>query len=118
MERRPANHRAVEDYLRKAVARIDALAEENKNVTTHGLRTTFTNWAADNGYNSDLINLTLGHNIKAISENKTNWSYFYQVTLIKDRTTMMDWEHYCLSLCGAPRQAADNVISFPPASTA
>jgi integrase len=112
-----ANHRAVEDHLTKAAQRIDAV--EMKDPTPHGLRTTLTTWAMEHGYDSDLVNLTLGHNIRAISENKTNWSYFYEVSLIGRRMEMVThWEQECRSLVRELQQAADNVISFHPTSSA
>jgi integrase len=83
-----------------------------KNITPHGLRTTFTTWAKENGYSDDLINLTLGHIIPAIRDNPTNWSYFYKVQLLEDRRKMMaHWEQHCLSKCGDA--AADNILHFP-----
>jgi hypothetical protein len=72
---------------------------------------TFTTWAKEHGYSDDLINLSLGHVIPAIAENSTNWSYFYGVQLIEERTEMMaHWERHCLSLV-VPQQT--NNISFP-----
>jgi integrase len=111
-----ANHRGAEDYLTKAAARLEEV--ETKKISTHGLRATFVTWAKEHGYSDDLINLSLGHIIPAIRENKTNWHYFYDVILIKQRAAMMKhWEQHCLSLC-VEQAPADNVISFPPASSA
>jgi integrase len=113
-----SSHRTIDDHLTKAVARLNAkgakiriVPEGAKKVTVHGLRgATFTTWAKEHGYSDDLINLSLGHMIPAIRENKTNWSYFYNVQLITDRTEMMQhWERHCRSLC----EPADNVVPFP-----
>jgi integrase len=113
-----STHATVDDYLTKAVARLNAagakirlVPEDAKKVTVHGQRgATFTTWAKQHGYSDDLINLSLGHIIPAILENKTNWSYFYNVDLMEDRTEMMQhWERHCLSLV----QPADNVLKFP-----
>jgi hypothetical protein len=109
------NHRAVEDHLQAAA---DYLVErgiiKTKKITPHGLRTTFTTWAKSHGYggyNNDLIDLSLGHTIEAIRNNKTNWHYFYRVLLLDQRRQMMKhWEQHCLSRCGA---AASNIIAFP-----
>jgi integrase len=106
------NHRGVEDHLRVAADHLFGLGiiKTNK-IVPHGLRTTFVTWAKKHGYSDDLINLSLGHMIPAILENKTNWAYFYQVTLIEERRQMMEhWEQHCLSLCGEP---AGNVDPFP-----
>jgi integrase len=114
-----SSHRTLDDYLTKAVARLNAqganirlVPEDAKKVTVHGMRgATFTTWAKEQGYSEDLINLSLGHVIPAIRENKTNWSYFYNVQLIKQRIEMMvHWEQHCLSLCGKPQQT--NVVSL------
>jgi integrase len=105
---KPSSHRTLDDYLTKAAFRLRAagetirfVPEDAKKATIHGFRgATFTTWAKENGYSDDLINLSLGHVIPAIRENKTNWSYFYNVLLLKDRTEMMThWERHCLSLC-------------------
>jgi integrase len=98
---------AIWDYLRKAVARIVAQGIEVKLVpenathpTVHGLRSTFATWAKEeHGYDDDLINLSLGHVIPAIRENRTNEHYLLNVQLLKRRAEMMTrWEQHCLSL--------------------
>jgi integrase len=96
------NHRAVEDHLQAAADHLFALGKikTKKKITPHGLRTTFVTWAKKHGYSDDCINLSLGHTIPAIRENKTNWAYFYEVKLIEERREMMiHWERHCLSLC-------------------
>jgi integrase len=105
------NHRAIGDHLRFAGKYlVERGIIKTEKITTHGLRTTFVTWAKNHGYSDDLINLTLGHIIPAIRDNKTNWAYFHKVTLLEARAQMMThWERHCLSLC----EPADNVIPFP-----
>jgi integrase len=104
-----SSHRTLDDYFTKAVDRLNAqkanirlVPEDGKKVTVHGMRATFTTWAKEQDYSDDLINLSLGHVIPAIRENKTNWHYFYEVMmkLTPRRIDMMaHWEQHCLSLC-------------------
>jgi integrase len=112
---RPTNR----THINKALKRIARTHPEvkKKNVTVQGIRTAFTTWATKAGYSDNLINLTLGHEIPAVKNNRTNRSYFYRMQLIDERREMMeDWDRYCLSLCDKPQRArtrASNVVRIP-----
>jgi len=121
---KPANHPGAEDYVKKAVARLNdqganiRIIPEGKKVTAHGARMTFTTWAKEcganfgHGYSDEMINLTLGHTIPAIRENKTNWHYFYEIKLLDARRKMMDhYERHCLSLRDQLPQT--NIVPLP-----
>ena len=99
-----SGHRTLDDYLRDAVNRLKAKGETIRiipEIKPRPLFTasapTFTKWATEQGYGDDLINLSLGHMIPAIRDNKTNWHYFYDVERLEARTEMMKyWEqHLC-----------------------
>jgi integrase len=93
---------------------------EDRRITPDGMRSTFTTWATEwfvpkiryvegSGSRADLIDLTLGHIIKAIRENSTNRSYFYGIRLLEQRREMMlAWERHCLSA-----SQPSNVVSLP-----
>jgi integrase len=96
-------HTAVGDHLKAAgeYLRERGLIQTEKMVP-HGLRTTFTTWAARNGYSDNLIDLTLGHILPAIRANSSNWAYYHRVIegMTDERRRMMElWEMHCLSLC-------------------
>ena len=112
-----SSHRTLDDYLHNAVNRLKAkgetiriIPEHKTKATIHGFRARFTKWATEQGYGDDLINLSLGHVIPAIRDNKSNWHYFYDVERLEERTEMMQrWERHCLSLV----EPADNILIFP-----
>jgi integrase len=117
------NDHGIAGHLTKAVNRLNAkganirrIPEHAPRVSAHGMRTCFTTWASAHDYPDNLINLSLGHIIPAIRQNKSNWSYYHQVVrgLIPQRQEMMaHWERHCLSLCG---ESQSNVVQLHPKS--
>jgi hypothetical protein len=103
----PASPSGARDFLNRAIEHlreegetIRIIPEGAEKATLHGVRgATFTTWAKKHGYSDDMVNLMLGHIIPAITENKTNWSYFWGVQLIPERRKMMEhYERHMLSL--------------------
>jgi hypothetical protein len=115
---RPTNTHTLNTYLKNAAKRIPDV--QKKDITVHGIRTAFGTWATEEkglSFDSDLVNLTLGHIIAAIRDNKANSSYLRHAQFINTRRALMvEWEAHCRSLISeSPHQAvaAANVISFP-----
>jgi integrase len=109
-------------YLKRVVNNIDEV--KKKNVTVHGIRTAFGTWATEEKgltFDSDVVNLTLGHIIAAIRDNKANTSYLRHANFIGVRRELMqEWEAHCLSLISEPpkKQAVgDNITRLVPRST-
>ena len=114
------NKNTLNTYLKNAAKRIPDV--KKKVVTVHGLRTAFGTWATEEkglSFDSNVVNLTLGHIIAAIRDNKANSSYLRHAQFINvRRALMMEWEAHCLSLISEPLQqavVANNVISFTAA---
>jgi integrase len=112
-----ANKNTLNLHLKNAAKRIPEV--QKKDVTVHGLRTAFGSWATEEkglSFDSDVVNLTLGHIIAAIRDNKANSSYLRHAKFLNARRAlMMEWEAHCLSLVSEPLQAAAsgaNVISL------
>lgn len=67
--------------------------QEDRVATTHGLRSSFADWAATNGYGEDLIEKALAHTMPKIQR------AYRRDDLLENRRTMMDaWGEYCFSL--------------------
>jgi integrase len=89
----PLSNMALEAVLRRA--EID--------VTTHGFRSSFRDWAGDStAFARDVVEAALAHAI----ENKTEAAYRRSDALEKRRKLMAEWAAYCSS---APKEAQGNV---------
>ena len=92
---RPLSNMALDAVLRRA--KID--------VTTHGFRSSFQDWAGDRtAFARDVVEAALAHTI----ENKTEAAYRRSDALEKRRRLMTAWASYCNS---APRSKAANNIT-------
>ena len=90
---RPLNNTALHAVLRRAKA----------DVTTHGFRSSFRDWAGDRtAFARDVVEAALAHAI----ENKTEAAYRRSDALEKRRKLMAAWAAYCAS---APKEAQGNV---------
>lgn len=66
--------------------------QENRVATTHGLRSSFADWAATNGYSEDLIGKALAHTMPKVQR------AYRRDDLVETRRPMMDaWGEYCFS---------------------
>lgn len=66
--------------------------QTDKVATTHGLRSSFADWAASNGYAEDLIEKALAHTMPKIQR------AYRRDDLLEARRSMMDaWGAYCFS---------------------
>jgi integrase len=90
---RPLSRMALEAVLRRA--KVD--------VTTHGFRSSFRDWAGDSTpFARDVVEAALAHAI----ENKTEAAYRRSDALEKRRKLMAAWAVFCAS---APKEAHSNV---------
>jgi integrase len=63
-----------------------------KNITTHGFRSTFRDWAAElTQYPNEVVEMALAHTIK----NKSEAAYRRGDLFEKRRAMMNDWERFC-----------------------
>ncbi|WP_042775864.1 tyrosine-type recombinase/integrase [Sinorhizobium fredii] len=62
--------------------------------TAHGFRSSFRDWASENGYARDVAERALAHTVK----NATEAAYHRTDLLEQRRKMMIEWEKYCLSL--------------------
>ena len=68
------------------------------NLTVHGFRSTFRDWAADRtGYANHVVEMALGHTIG----DKTEAAYRRGDLFDKRRRLMADWAKFCSSLPAA-----------------
>jgi integrase len=82
---RPLSNMALEAVLRRA--KVD--------VTTHGFRSSFRDWAGDQtAFARDVVEASLAHAI----ENKTEAAYRRSDALEKRRKLMAAWAAYCKSI--------------------
>ena len=94
----PLSNMALEAVLRRA--KVD--------VTTHGFRSSFRDWAGDStAFARDVVEAALAHAV----ENKTEAAYRRSDALEKRRKLMAAWSAYCNS---APIKARGNVMPLRP----
>jgi len=65
---------------------------EGRVATAHGFRSSFRDWASENGYARDLAERALAHTIR----NETEAAYHRTDLLEQRREMMLAWERYCL----------------------
>ncbi len=64
-----------------------------RNATAHGFRSSFRDWASENGYPRDLAERALAHRVKNAVE-----AAYHQTDLLDQRRPMMlEWEKFCLT---------------------
>ncbi len=87
----PLSDMALTKLLRDTNAHSDV---EGRIATAHGFRSSFRDWASENGYSRDLAERALAHTIKNSSE-----AAYHRTDLLEQRRPMMlEWERYCLNL--------------------
>jgi integrase len=80
---KPLSNRAMLDVLPRM---------KRSNLTTHGFRSTFRDWAAETTeFPSDLVEMALAHTI----ENQTQAAYRRGNMLERRRALMAAWDTYC-----------------------
>jgi integrase len=93
---------------------------EMKKPSIHAMRDAFTTWAAgEREAHHDLINLTLGHPVIAISQNKANDPYWKNVMAKleeKRRPLMQDWENFALSMWNEMQSERESEPESEPAA--
>ena len=61
--------------------------------TAHGFRSSFRDWASENGYSRDVAERALAHTVKSAVE-----AAYHRTDLLEQRRAMMlEWERYCLA---------------------
>lgn len=79
------------------------LRRMNLDITVHGFRSSFRDWAAEMTHHSpEVIEMALAHTIG----NKVEAAYRRGDLLEKRRALLTDWEEYCCEI------ATSNVIEF------
>jgi integrase len=72
---------------------------ERKDLTVHGFRSTFRDWAAETtAYTAELSEMALAHNIGS----KVEAAYRRGDLFEKRRRLMADWGQYCLTPYASP----------------
>lgn len=64
-----------------------------RNATAHGFRSSFRDWASENGYPRDLAERALAHTVK----NAVEAAYHRTDLLDQRRPMMLEWEKFCLT---------------------
>jgi len=87
-------------FLRKQKAQS---GEKGRVATAHGFRSSFRDWASENGYARDLAERALAHTIKNQAE-----AAYHRTDLLEKRCTMMEaWAQYVTG-----HATVDNVLHF------
>ena len=97
---RPMKASSLKGILRRVDEKQKALGLEGfrdrftgKMITTHGFRSTLTDWAEKEGFNSDLVEIQLHHRIKGVR------GHYLRDPQIERRREMLErWGDYCFSL--------------------
>lgn len=96
----PGRHGAIpsNNFLSAVLKRMEV------DVTVHGFRSTFKDWARERtAYDDEVSELALAH----VNSDETRAAYRRKDMLEKRRNLMRDWEHFCYH--GEPARGADNV---------
>jgi len=65
---------------------------QGRNATAHGFRSSFRDWASENGYPRDLAERALAHTVKSAVE-----AAYHRTDLLEQRRpVMLAWENFCL----------------------
>lgn len=90
---------ALTKYLRDVKA---ASSDASRTATAHGFRSSFRDWASENGYSRDLAERALAHTIKDKTE-----SAYHRTDLLEQRRAMMEaWSDH---VCGLKRAGGEVV---------
>ncbi len=94
----PLSDMALTKVLRNAKAKSDV---GDRIATAHGFRSSFRDWASENGYARDLAERALAHTIRDSTE-----AAYHRTDLLEQRRAMMDqWEAQVLTPEKYSRQA-------------
>lgn len=84
----------VRDMALTKILRENQVASDTKGrfATTHGFRSSFRDWASENGHSNDLAERTLSHSLKSVIE-----AAYHRTDLLEPRRMLMSqWEDHCL----------------------
>ena len=82
-------------------------SDPGRTATAHGFRSSFRDWASENGYSRDLAERALAHTINNATE-----AAYHRTDLLEQRRTMMEaWSSFACSTAGA-----SNVIALHKAA--
>ncbi|WP_183823356.1 tyrosine-type recombinase/integrase [Aliirhizobium cellulosilyticum] len=88
--RKPMTDMVLTKFLRDKKIQSDT---PGRLATAHGFRSSFRDWASENGYARDLAERALAHTIKNAVE-----AAYHRTDLLEQRRVMMlEWEQYCCS---------------------
>ncbi|MHA7969326.1 tyrosine-type recombinase/integrase [Rhizobium sp. CAU 1783] len=86
---KPVTDMALTKFLHDHAVESDT---PGRHATAHGFRSSFRDWASENGYSRDLAERALAHTVK----NAVEAAYHRTDLLDQRRPMMLDWERYCL----------------------
>lgn len=90
---RPMSDMTITKILRDAKVGSDT---QGRFATAHGFRSSFRDWAADHGYDSDLAEFALAHTLSS----STKAAYFRTDLREKRRVMMEDWAAHVMAASG------------------
>ena len=88
--KKPVTDMALTKFLHDHDVESDT---RGRNATAHGFRSSFRDWASENGYPRDLAERALAHTVK----NAVEAAYHRTDLLDQRRPMMLEWERYCLA---------------------
>jgi integrase len=84
----PVTDMALTKFLRDNRVTSDT---KGRFATAHGFRSSFRDWASENGYANDLAERTLAHSFRSVIE-----AAYHRTDLLEQRRIMMlQWENHC-----------------------
>lgn len=84
----------VTDMALTNILRENRVSSDTKGrfATTHGFRSSFRDWASENGHSNDLADRTLAHSLRSVVE-----AAYHRTDLLEQRRNLMlQWENHCL----------------------
>ncbi|TNM66143.1 tyrosine-type recombinase/integrase [Aliirhizobium smilacinae] len=84
----------VTDMALTTILRENCVSSDTKGrtATTHGFRSSFRDWASENGHSNNLADRTLAHSLRSVVE-----AAYHRTDLLEQRAKLMlQWENYCL----------------------
>lgn len=84
----------VTDMALTKILRENRISSDTKGrfATAHGFRSSFRDWASENGHSNDLADRTLAHSLRSVVE-----AAYHRTDLLEQRRTLMlQWENHCL----------------------
>lgn len=85
----PVTDTALAKILRQSRVESDT---KGRSATVHGFRSSFRDWASENGHSNDLAERTLSHSLRSVVE-----AAYHRTDLLEQRRMLMlQWEDHCL----------------------